>query len=206
MFAVLLYRVPCVVTSSPRCRTPLAQAVDFTDFSVASLGRTYRYHTSTSPGGAPLFEFGSGGSYTTHELSWPGGVPPAALMLRCPVFNATITALVSNTGPVDGDEVVQAYIIPISVSPPVPPYLPLRQLLAFQRVHVPMGATVPVTLSITSETLVLTDVNGVRGPLPGVYHIIISRGPPESAADDLSLNATVLLYSQEHDLTRPQTA
>jgi diadenosine tetraphosphatase ApaH/serine/threonine PP2A family protein phosphatase len=42
--------------------------VDFTDFSIASLGRTYRYHGPASPGGPPLWWFGGGADLTPAYL------------------------------------------------------------------------------------------------------------------------------------------
>ena len=192
------------------------QAVNFTDFSVGSLGRTYRYHTPASPGGAPLWDFGYGLSYTTWALSWPGGAPPAPLVLSGAAFSATVNVTVTNTGAVDGDEVVQArrlllledggrgaspshllrcllsaqaYFTPGAIAAPAPPFLPLRQLLFFQRVHVRAGAAVTVSVPVTPAGLLMTSASGVRQAYPGTYTLTFTRGP--GSADDLGLAATV---------------
>jgi hypothetical protein len=86
---------------------------------------------------------------------------------------------------------MQAYFIPLAIAPPVPPYLPQRQLLAFQRVRVPAGGSAPVVLQVTSEVLVLTDSAGRRAPAPGTYRLLITRGPANT--DDLTLAATISL-------------
>lgn len=165
-------------------------AVNFTDFSVASLGRTYRYHTPASPGGAPLWEFGFGLSYSTWQLSWAPPGPPPPLVLQGQNFSATLLVDVKNTGTVTGDEVVQAYFTPLSIPAPAPPFLPIKQLFAFERVHVAAGQTVRVSLSVSGARLMMTATDGSRAAFPGTYALSVTRGP--TSTDDLAIGATVV--------------
>jgi beta-glucosidase len=76
---------------------------DFTDyaFKTGDKGRTYRYFT-----GKPLWGFGYGLSYTTFKF---GDVKLSTDTLKAgDPLTATVT--VTNTGTVDGDEVVEAYL------------------------------------------------------------------------------------------------
>ena len=95
----------------------------------------YRWHQSQQI--PPLFGFGYGLSYTTFDLAdvtvdAPNGV-------AAPV---TVTAAVSNTGPVAGAEVVQVYLgIPVDGQPP-------KRLVGFGKVSLQPGETRTVTVPI----------------------------------------------------------
>lgn len=79
----------------------------------------------------PLFPFGHGLGYTTMTIVPAGFAGGAA----SPV---TVSVDVTNTGTRAGSEVVQIYVEPAGADPA----RPVRQLAAFQRVHVEPGATV----------------------------------------------------------------
>jgi beta-glucosidase len=113
-----------------------SQLPPFDDYAMA--GRTYRYF-----GGRPLYAFGHGLSYTTFAYDslklTPETAPPGGAI--------TAGVTIKNTGPRDGDEVVQLYAT--AVAPPVP--MPLRQLVGFKRVPLKAGETrsieIPVPLA-----------------------------------------------------------
>ena len=115
-------------------------------------GHTYRYFR-----GEPLFAFGYGLSYTTFAYSQPT------------VKGKKVVVSVTNTGNVDGTEVVQLYVRrPDDASGPV---LTLR---GFQRVSVPAGKTVNVSFPLTDETFVWWDESAQNMvPLRGQYELLV---------------------------------
>lgn len=158
------------------------------DMRVGALGRTYRYHTATSPGGPPLWSFGFGLSYTNFTLGFDG-TAPQSLTLSPSAPTARVSLRVANTGAVDGDEVVQAYFAPGAVVSPQPPFLPRRQLFAFERVRVPAGGSAVVDVDVAAAVLALTLADGTRGPIDGAGVIIFSRG--EGVGPELMLPYTM---------------
>lgn len=85
----------------------------------------------------PLFGFGFGLSYTTFEISDVDVEAPDGA--RAPV---TITARVTNTGPVAGGEVVQVYLgVPADGQPP-------KRLVGFAKTFVEPGESKPVTIIV----------------------------------------------------------
>jgi Beta-glucosidase-related glycosidases len=103
-------------------------------------GRTYMYFT-----GEPQYPFGYGLSYTTFELS---NLQTSSSSLRSD-SRLQISVDVRNTGPREGDEVVQLYVrYPDSEVP-----RPLKQLRGFQRVTVPAGETKTVTIPLAAADL-----------------------------------------------------
>ena len=180
--------------------TPQAAAVSFTDHRVAALGRTYRYHAGAgTPGGAPTFQFGQGMSYTTFELAWVGGAPPAQpLVVRAQNFSvlALPPLTLTNTHATwVADEVVSVYFSPQASSVNATgdlPYLPLRQLCAFERVSfLGPGQARVLQLEVGSAALQLTDALGGRGVRRGDYAVWVTRGDLRGSADDLALQLRV---------------
>lgn len=156
------------------------EGVDFLNFSIAALGRTYRYRTAAAPGGAPLWPFGFGLSYTSFALAFaaPPGAP--ALTPAAPTFALALT--LSNTGARAGDEVVQLYFTPTAgtLTPgETPPFLPVRQLLAFTRVTLAAGAQAPLAFTVDAADVLLVTPAGVRKPISGSYTLTVSRGNGE---------------------------
>jgi beta-glucosidase len=102
-----------------------------------SEGLQIGYRWFQAQGIEPLFGFGFGLSYTTFDLAGVSvDVPDAG---QAPV---TVTATVTNTGPVAGAEVVQVYAgVPVAGQPP-------KRLVGFQKVFVEPGESKPVTITI----------------------------------------------------------
>ena len=95
----------------------------------------YRWHQSQQI--APLFGFGHGLSYTTFDLAEVTVDAPDGA--AAPV---TVTATITNTGPVAGAEVVQAYLgIPVDGQPP-------KRLVGFDKVFLQPGESRTLTLTI----------------------------------------------------------
>ena len=115
-------------------------------------GHTYRYFR-----GEPLFAFGYGLSYTTFAYSQPT------------VKGKKVVVSVTNTGKVDGTEVVQLY-----VRRPDDAAGPVLTLRGFQRVAVPAGKTVKVTFPLTDETFEWWDESAQNMvPLRGQYELLV---------------------------------
>ena len=144
----------------------------FADYTMAN--RTYRYYT-----GQPLYAFGHGLSYTTF------GYEKLALSASTARAGDTVkvSVTVKNTGPRDGDEVVQLYAT--AERPPVP--MPLHQLVGFSRVAFKAGETKTVDFAVPVERLRRWDEAGNRYVVdPGPWHF--DAGP---ASDRLPLRAAL---------------
>ena len=136
----------------------VGQLPDFQDYSMK--GRTYRYFEGT-----PLFPFGHGLSYTTFAYG------------KAEVKEGCLLVPVTNTGRMDGDEVVQLYL-----NRPDDASGPRKTLRAFKRVHIPAGATCTVSLPLTEETFNWWDTatNTVH-PLKGSYKLLYGGSSDDRA-------------------------
>lgn len=136
----------------------VGQLPDYEDYSMK--GRTYRYFEGT-----PLFPFGHGLSYTTFAYG------------KAEVKDGCLLVPVTNTGSMDGDEVVQLYL-----NRPDDANGPRKTLRAFKRVHIPSGATRTVSLPLTEETFNWWDTatNTVH-PLKGSYKLLYGGSSDDRA-------------------------
>jgi len=120
---------------------------DLPDFkSYDMTNRTYRYFK-----GDALYPFGFGLSYTTFKYD----------MLKIPASSAKnksiiISARVTNTGKINGEEVVQLYISHQGVNTKAP----IRALKSFQRINLKAGETKIIKFELTPEQLSLVDEKG----------------------------------------------
>ncbi len=112
------------------------QLPDFEDYNMTN--RTYRYFTDK-----PLFPFGYGLSYTTFTYG-EAQIPATAKVNETIQINVPVT----NSGKMDGDEIVQVYLKKQDDAEG-----PIKALRAFKRVHIPAGKTVNVTLELTPKQL-----------------------------------------------------
>src|SRR4051794_26613867 len=102
-----------------------------------SEGLEVGYRWFQAQGIEPLFGFGFGLSYTTFDITDVSVSAPDGA--NAPM---TVTASVTNTGPVFGAEVVQVYLgVPVAGQPP-------KRLVAFQKVFVEPGASESVTITV----------------------------------------------------------
>jgi len=140
--------------------------------SYAMAGRTYRYFK-----GPVQYPFGYGLSYTTfnYELVKP---PSQQYSSRDTI---AITIKVKNTGAMDGDEVVQAYI-----QYPLIDRMPLKELKGFKRVSVTKGNEHPVTIKIPVKELQKWDITNHKWKIyPGNYKLVLG-----SNSGDQKLSST----------------
>ena len=146
--------------------TGVDQLPNFEDYGMAN--RTYRYFS-----GKPLYAFGYGLSYTGFQYS--------DLSLQAQTVDAgqplIADVTVTNTGKVEGDEVVQAYL----KFPPVKgaPDIALR---GFQRIHLEPGASQKVHFELKGRDLGMVTEDGDPIVAQGDYTISIGGGQPDTGA------------------------
>ncbi|WP_214412458.1 glycoside hydrolase family 3 protein [Sphaerisporangium fuscum] len=136
---------------------------DMLDYDITKTGHTYLYYK-----GAPLYSFGHGLSYTTFAYQ---GLKLDSGTVR-PDGTVQATVKVTNTGRRAGDEVVQLYTHQRTsrVTQPV------KQLRAFQRVHLAPGETRTVTLSFKAADLALWDVTRDKWTVEKAEHDVMVGG------------------------------
>ncbi len=114
---------------------------------------------------SPLFPFGYGLSYTKFEYT------NLALSSNRMSSSGQIEILVdvTNTGDIDGEEVVQLYVRDVvgSVS------RPLRELKGFRKISLAKGATQKVSFMLTSNDLAFYNYDLDFKAEPGTFHIFI---------------------------------
>jgi hypothetical protein len=139
------------------------------------VGRSYRYYK-----GHPLFAFGAGGSYTNFSLSCARTASGAATYS----FNCTI----GNSGPREGDEVLQVYhIVSTLIREKAPHPVPLKRLVEFERVRLSAGAQTHVGFSLHVEQFALIDNEGGRVVYSGDHDVIFSRGHGDDVVIPVSI-------------------
>jgi len=142
----------------------VAQLPPFTSYGMN--GRTYRYFTEQ-----PLYPFGYGLSLSSFNYSGarvaPGQVSPGTVV--------TVSALVTNSSSVAGDEVVELYL-----SHPGVEGAPIRALAGFERIHLAASASQTVSFTLHDRDLSLVDEGGVRRIVPGAVEVWIGGGQPVS--------------------------
>jgi beta-glucosidase len=131
-------------------------------------GKTYRYFR-----GKPLYEFGFGLSYTTFEYS--NLILPQSIAAGEPV---RVSVTVTNTGAMDGDEVVQLYVSHPDAKIPVA----IRTLQGFRRIHLKAGASREVEFELQPEQLALFGDDMRVQVMPGRVMLAVGGKQPDANA------------------------
>ena len=131
----------------------VSQLPDYKDYSMK--GRTYRYMTEK-----PLYEFGYGLSYTTFKLG--------DMRMETVKDGHRFIIPVSNTGRMDGTEVVQLYIKRDADTEG-----PVRTLRGYKRVDVKAGQTADAVIECADDELFSSfdTHSGSMRAMPGSYTI-----------------------------------
>lgn len=138
-------------------------------------GRTYRYFT-----GPVQYPFGFGMSYTSFKFDWK--TQPQNSYSAKDSINVSVN--VTNTGGMDGDEVVQAYI-----KYPQGERMPLKELKGFKRVSVTKGGQQTATIKIPVSDLQKWDLKANKWKLySGTYTLNIGNN---SADERLTATFTI---------------
>ncbi|HEY9000611.1 MAG TPA: glycoside hydrolase family 3 N-terminal domain-containing protein [Mucilaginibacter sp.] len=141
---------------------------DYSDYSMK--GRTYRYFN-----GPVQYPFGFGLSYTSFE--YQAEKSPAKKYTTKDTINVTVK--VKNTGKMDGDEVVQAYI-----QYPQVDRMPIKELKGFKRVSITKGGEQSVTIKIPVKDLQKWDLK-IHGwkTYPGDYKLVLGSSSQDDKLD-----------------------
>nr|NQU94504.1 glycoside hydrolase family 3 C-terminal domain-containing protein [Bacteroidota bacterium] len=139
-----------------------------------------RYFEYVSGGTDPLFPFGHGLSYTTFDYS--------NLRLSDSLMKTSgsveLEFDITNTGTMEGDEIVQLYIRDLvsSVTRPV------MELKDFQKITLQPGETKTVTFSIDQSKLAFWNIDMEYLVEPGKFEIMVGR----SSVDYLKTNLVII--------------
>lgn len=134
------------------------------------------HHDYVEMGASPLFSFGYGLSYTAFEyrnLQTSVHETDSGLSVR-------VSATIQNTGDMDGDEVVQLYIRDDFSSV----VTSVKQLKAFQRIHLRSGESRTVTFELTEDDLQLLNSSMQWIVEPGTFTAMAG-----ASSDDIRLQA-----------------
>lgn len=115
----------------------------------------------------PLYPFGYGLSYTTFSFS---PIETAQDTFRIQ-DNFSVSVDVTNSGKVDGDEVVQLYIQDVFASVT----RPVKELKGFKKINIKAGETTSVTFEITPEMLSFYNIDMEKVVEPGWFEIMIGN-------------------------------
>ena len=142
---------------------------DIKDYSMK--GRTYRYMEEK-----PLYPFGYGLSYTSFAYS--GLEAPASVQAG---ESLTVSVTVKNTGAVEGDEVVEAYISRKGLEDQ-----PIRSLCGFARVHLKAGEEKKVELTVSPRSMLVVAEDGSRSIPAGECVLSVGGGQPDERTLELT--------------------
>jgi beta-glucosidase len=128
----------------------------------------------------PLYPFGFGLSYTNYAYG--------ELKLSATAINKsnklTVTIPVTNSGKMDGEEVVQLYIRDYAASI----VRPVKELKAFEKVFLKAGETKTVTFTLTQKDLSFLDANGNAAMETGKFSVFVGGNSRDVKQGDFQVN------------------
>jgi beta-xylosidase len=129
---------------------------------------------------SPLFGFGHGLSYTDFRFSDHIASAPAMSTAEA----VTVSCTVTNTGAVDGAEVVQLYL-----EDPVGEVVrPVRELIGFARVELAAGSSASVEFTVHADRTSFTGVDQKRVVTPGLVKLHVAT----SSTQDVHTHEVIL--------------
>jgi beta-glucosidase len=148
------------------------QLPDFQDYQLK--GRTYRYMQES-----PLFCFGFGLSYSSFRY----GKPTISHNRIKSGDTLTLSVPVTNSGKIDGEEVVQIYLKKLNDADG-----PTKSLRAFKRILIPAGKTQNVTFELSSDNFEWWDpsTNSMHAHA-GNYQLMVGSSSKNEDLTSLSL-------------------
>ena len=151
-----------------------AQLPEFTNYNMEN--RTYRYFK-----GEPMYAFGYGLSYTNFTF---GEAQLSANTMKAGE-SVDITIPVTNSGKMDGAEVIQVYVKSLTN-----PDAPIKSLTGYARKDIAVGETATVKLTLEPEAFAYynKEVDGLK-VFPGKYQILYGNSSRD--ADLKAIDFTV---------------
>ncbi|KAJ7499897.1 family 3 glycoside hydrolase [Mycena latifolia] len=128
----------------------------------------------------PLWSFGHGLSYTT--FNYTGLTLSPSTISKTQNFNVIVT--VHNTGSVAGKEVVQVYMTDLISSV----VTPNQQLVGFQKVNIPAGGSVTVTIPVLSSQLAVWTLQNAWAVESGTFNIKVGTSDQVFAQTNLTVS------------------
>ncbi len=158
---------------------------DFEDYSMEN--RTYRYFK-----GVTLYSFGFGLSYTTFKYD-----SLEVSEIDISNTNLQIKGNVTNTGKMDGDEVIQLYVSQKNGGM----HTPIHSLKGFQRINLKAGETKQFVFSLPPTDLFEFDSTGERHLIDGDFEIFVGGCQPSasSVVEGKTLRNTISIEGMSHD-------
>ncbi|WP_406633727.1 glycoside hydrolase family 3 N-terminal domain-containing protein [Pseudarthrobacter quantipunctorum] len=129
---------------------------------------------------SPLFGFGHGLSYTDFGFSDHVAGAPAMSTAEA----VTVSCTVTNTGAVDGAEVVQLYL----ADPVGEVVRPVRELIGFARVELAAGSSASVEFTVHADRTSFTGVDLKRVVTPGLVKLHVAT----SSTQDVHTHEVIL--------------
>lgn len=144
-------------------------------FSSSSIGRSYKYYTGT-----PLYPFGFGLSYSEFDIKWANPPPTRHVVTSSESPRVTYNVTVTNTGTVEGDEVVLAYTKPTATleleAALLGAPIEIKKLFGFQRVTLAAGASTTLSFDLDPTHFALVDAEGHTSLHAVDMDVVFSRG------------------------------
>lgn len=165
---------------------------------------TYLHSRLAGPSGvsaldpSPLFGFGHGLSYTSFEFS--GHATSTPTMSTSDAVSVALT--VTNTGAVDGAEVVQLYL-----EDPVGEVVrPVRELIGYARVELATGASARVEFNVHADRTSFTGVDLKRVVTPGLVKLHVATSSTEDIhTHELILHGERRMVGFDREMLTPVT-
>jgi beta-glucosidase len=148
---------------------------DFGDYAMA--GRTYRYFK-----GRVLYPFGYGLSYTTFHYDSLHVTLPAN-----PRDSLHLSVRLTNTAPLEGDEVAELYISALDSKFPTP----IRSLRGFCRLHLQPGQSNSIHFTVSPAAFTIISDQMQRVPLSGKYRLTVGGAQPDNPRTSTSDFTTI---------------
>lgn len=152
--------------------TSIEQLPSFEDYSMKN--HTYRYSK-----GEVLYPFGYGLSYTDFSYS---NMICSSIEIN-PEEELIISVDITNTGKMNGDEVVQLYVSDLESSYPVP----IKSLRDFKRIHIKSGNTKTVTFNLDKNDFSTVNNQGKKIVKLGKFEIMVGKNSLEGLKTNVSI-------------------
>jgi beta-glucosidase/beta-xylosidase len=165
---------------------------------------TYLHGSLAGPSGvsaldpSPLYGFGHGGSYTTFEFTDHRCSAPTMSTSDA----VTVSCTVTNTGGVDGAEVVQLYL----ADPVAEVVRPVRELIGYARVELAAGTSAAVEFTVHADRTSFMGLGLERIVAPGLIKLHISTSSTTDVhTHELILDGERRVVGFERELLTPVT-